>query len=29
MNKQGFVIPAQEPQDGAAGSDGNTNENAK
>lgn len=29
MNKQGFVIPAQVPQDGAQGSDGNTNENAK
>ena len=29
MNKQGFVIPAQVPQDAAAGSDSNTNENAK
>ena len=29
MNKQGFVIPAQVPQDTASGSDTTTNENAK
>lgn len=29
MNKQGFVIPSQLPQDDAAGSNGNTNEKAK